>query len=106
MNEGTTTKGATMKIVLEHAPNPDITDGGYWEPCDCPYRQVIELQSLQGAQMVLLGWIRSHGLGGGNMTKECGVVYDDGKAVARVSYSGRVWTPHDWGHPDRKEIAV
>jgi len=95
-----------MKIVLEHAPNPDIRDGGYWEPCDCPERQELEVGDLSVAVMVMRGWIRRYGLGGGNMTRECGTVYDSGKAIARVSYNGRVWTPHDYDDPRRKEIDV
>jgi len=95
-----------MKIILEHAPNSDITDGGYWQPCNCPERQELEAGDLATAVLVMRGWIRHNGLGGGNMTHECGTVYDDGKAIARVSYNGRVWTPFEYGDSRHVEIEI
>lgn len=34
--------------------------------------------------------------GEGNSTFPCGVIERDGRAVARVSYNGRVWANREW----------
>jgi len=87
------------KIILEHDQNPDIGISGYWEePKDEP-RKVIEFIGLSEAPKIFRGWIQYNGLGGGNLTRESGMVYslESGEAVAQVSFNGRLWTPEGWG---------
>jgi len=78
-----------MKIILEHGANGDI-DGGYWETPKDPCRKEVEIADLKTAPTVFRGWIEYNGLGGGNLTKESGLVFENGKAIARVNYNGRV----------------
>lgn len=95
-----------MKIKLWHARNVDLADmGGYRQTPAAPKRQTVEVGSLRYASNALREWVRANGLGGGNMDKHAGEVFEGEKLVAIVSYNGRVWTPEtDW--KARKEIEV
>ena len=95
-----------MKLTLEHAPNPDISGGGYWQPCSAPLRKIVDVSDLHVAVMMFKAWRDLNGLGGGNMTRDCGTVKDNGKPIARISYNGRVWTPFPYGHAHHEEIVL
>ena len=100
-----------MKMILEHGPNVDLMYGqgngtGYWTPPNCPKRQEVEVGDLAFASTAMLVWFREHGLGCGNTTWECGTVYEGGKAIARVSPNGRVWTPFPYDDPRYAEIKI
>ena len=91
-----------MKLTLWHCKNPDLMYGqgngtGYRnEPTD-PCRLTVEVDGFVQARQTMLAWIERNGLGGGNLRIGCGYVFVDGRIVARVSYNGRIWTPHeDW----------
>jgi hypothetical protein len=99
-----------MKLILEYAPNPDLMNGqgngsGFWgSPVDFP-KQAPEVKSLKDAQKKFVAWRERNQLGGGNMARHTGEVYDDKKkCIARISYNGRVWTPGEW--PNCKEIKI
>ena len=94
-----------MKLILEHGTNVDLMHGqgdgtGYWTPPRCPEHQEVDVPDLKSASVRFRMWIAETGLGGGNMTKESGKVFDGDQVVARVSYNGRVWDAED------KEILV
>ena len=91
-----------MELILHHSKNPDLMYGqgngtGYWaEPID-PRRMVIEVDDFFQASIEMRDWVARNQLGGGNMAKDCGDVILDNRIVARISYNGKVWTPHkDW----------
>ena len=105
MSETYTTKGVEMRVILEHGANPDI-DGGYWDETIDKKHTAKTVGTLSDARAAFIAWRDRNGLGGGNMTKECGTVYEGKKAIAKISFNGRVWTPFEYGHPDHKEIAV
>lgn len=76
-----------MKIALEAVPNIDFTNDD---------RRValhtVEVKTIAEAQTVMNNFIVDNGLGGGNFTKNTGMVYDDnGEHVATISYNLRVW---------------
>ena len=77
---------------------------GYWSDPVGPPRTVVECDTLKECSAALVAWRDRNGLGSGNMARDCGNVKRDGKVIARVSYNGRIWTPHDFGHPLKKEI--
>ena len=91
---------AQMTIVLAHARNPDI-DGGYWDGApDCPKKQIVAVGSLEEASRALTEWTGKHGLGGGNMARDCGKVMHGRKEIARISYNGRAWQPGVFPTPE------
>lgn len=97
-----------MKITLHHVKNVDLTNGqgngtGYWDyPVD-PARTTKVVSSLREASDALMAWVRRNRLGGGNLARDCGLVRDGKKVLARVSYNGRVWEP---GEGSTKEIVL
>ena len=100
-----------MKIILEHGQNVDLmweqgNGSGYHEEPDDPEYLEVTVNDLKEASTVYRTWINSNGLGMGNITAESGKVMDKHECIARVSYNGRVWTPHPYGHPDWKEIPI
>ena len=100
-----------MKMILDDGPNVDLMYGqgngtGYWVNPHCPKQQEVEVADLPTAALAFRAWIDKHGLGSGNITPECGTVYDGGKAIARVSYNGRAWTPFPYGDPRYAEIKI
>ena len=58
----------------------------------------VEVRDPPCAVRVYLGWIRQHGLGGGNAGD--GVVTVDGEPLARISYNGRLWRPGPYRSKD------
>ncbi len=59
----------------------------------------VAVRDAPCAVRVYLGWIREHGLGGGNAGD--GQVTVDGQPLARISYNGRMWRPGPWRKDDR-----
>ena len=80
-----------MKIVLEHGPNVDIRDGGYWENPKDKRHTEKHVNNLQDASIIFRSWINHNGLGAGNMTRNSGKVFDGFKCIGRISYNGRTW---------------
>jgi hypothetical protein len=93
-----------LTVKLDHAPNPDIRSGGYWEDVPPAGAKIVEVKSLAEASNVCQDFIEKYGLGGGNWTG--GEVRADGIVIAQISYNGRCWTPAPWGSPDHKEITI
>lgn len=97
-----------MILILDHTPNPDLMNGqgngsGYWGSPAASQKMAVVVKSLKDAQRKFCAWRDHNELGGGNMTKNTGKVFDaKKKCIARISYNGRVWTPEDW--PNCKEI--
>lgn len=91
-----------MEMILEHAKNPDIDGGGYWQDPVSPKLTRVPVASLKEASEKLRAWVTLNGLGGGNITKRCGLVMAHSTKVARVSYNGRVWDATN----ETKEIAI
>lgn len=80
-----------MTLLLEHGPNPDIP-GGYWNGIpSTPETQTVEVENLAEGRKTLREWIESHDLGAGNMTRNCGKIYNQNVLVGRFSYNGRLW---------------
>ena len=79
-----------LTFAFEAVPNPDFPDG---------HRATVRLRlrmvaasDLKDASAKFRGLIVQHDLGGGNLTKRAGCVYDEaGQQVARISFNGRVW---------------
>lgn len=78
-----------MKVKLAHAPNPDISGGGYWGGKPSVKTQWVTVKDFAEASTVCRTFINRYALGGGNWTG--GQVKDGSKVIARVSYNGRVW---------------
>lgn len=93
-----------MKLILQHARNPDISDGGYWVSAVDPKFMAVPVVDLRAARAAFVDWRARNGLGGGNMTKRCGDVVLEGVVVAHFSYNGRCWTPGDF--PNCTEISI
>lgn len=93
-----------MLVTLSHEYNPDLEDkGGYWsDPVDPKEPREVAVNSLQEASKVCRDYIERNQLGSGNWTG--GMVSEDGKQVARISYNGRIWPPGDW-RPGMKPLA-
>jgi hypothetical protein len=83
----TTLKGK-CRVILSHASNPDI-EGGYWGSRPDKGEISEPVKTLAEASKVCRRYITENDLGGGNWTG--GKVVCNGKAVARVSYNGKVW---------------
>lgn len=92
-----------MDVLLSHVRNPDIP-GGYWSDAAVriPSSKRRAVKDLLEAVHVVLWFIDRNGLGGGNWSG--GEVRRDGVVIARVSYNGRVWTPHPFESPEHREI--
>lgn len=84
-------------LILHHVKNPDV-DHGYWPGYapSCPKSQTVAVDSLEDASQKLTAWIDTHELGSGNLARDCGHVFEDGKQIARISYNGRAWKPGVW----------
>ena len=79
-----------LTFAFEAVPNPDFRDG-HRATVRLPLRMVAACD-LKDASTKYRGLIAQHDLGGGNITKQAGCVYDEvGQQVARISYNGRVW---------------
>lgn len=92
-----------LYVILEHGPNPDF-DGGYHAEPRQPRVVERKVETLVEAREVFIKWRDWNQLGGGNMTRRSGSVYDGVDVIARISYNGRVWTPEEW--PACKEIKL
>ena len=80
-----------MKLIMQHAPNPDIR-GGYWQDTDAPKNQMVEVATVKNAIKIFRDWIEINGFGSGNLTRKSGEVWADKKTlVGRISYNGRFW---------------
>lgn len=93
-------------LVLSHVRNCDIRSGGYWEEPTDPKKMVVGADTLVEARALFEAWRDRNGLGGGNMSRNCGDVREGRKVIARFSYNGRLWTPAEFGTPEHKEINV
>jgi len=97
-----------MKVVLLHAPNPDI-DGGYWSDVPRPIvhnggfpkGEMAPVKSYAEASSVCQAYIRKYDLGGGNWAG--GDIWIGAKHVGYVSFNGRVWESRTW---PSKEITL
>ncbi len=62
------------------------------------------VETLSDARDVFLKWIAANAFGSSDLSRNAGLVTDNGRKVARVSYNGRIWTPEKW--PTCKEIVL
>lgn len=85
-----------MNVIIKHAPNPDIKNGGYWDGKPDINNVAVMVRSYAEASNVCRAFIEKTGLGGGNWIG--GQIFNGGKRVARVSFNGRIW------NNDGKEI--
>jgi hypothetical protein len=84
---------SALFVTLEAVPNYDFSPGGH-EASLRVRAQKQRVADLADASRVVQLFIREHELGGGNWSG--GLVTDaSGKAVGRVSYNGRVWSPDE-----------
>jgi hypothetical protein len=95
-------------VILHHVKNVDIAHdsrAGYWQPPVDPKRlKLTDQPDLQTARAGFEAWRNRNGLGGGNMARDCGEVYDStGVLVGQFSYNGRLWEPGEW---PTKEITI
>lgn len=82
-----------MNVITKHCRNPDII-GGYWQPPVNTGRAIpVHIENLDHASNICREYIERNGLGGGNWSG--GDVYDNGKAIAYVSFNGRTWPPRE-----------
>lgn len=77
-----------MKLTLCSVGNPDF--GQYAPPSP---RIIAEVASFEEASHQVRAYIAAHDLGGGNWSRQSGILRDRGKVVGCVSYNGRVWPP-------------
>lgn len=85
---------STHNVVLEHAPNGDLYDHnppGYWQRPTDPQKMIVACNGIADAVNIFKKWRDNNGLGGGNMTKNSGMIHSFYGLVARISYNGRVW---------------
>lgn len=82
-----------MELKIKHAPNPDIR-GGYWSAIKRPNNVVFQVASLEEASEKCREFISAYDIGGGNWCG--GVVRDNAKKVAVISYNGRIWTEGEY----------
>lgn len=75
-----------LTVQLRGYGNPD-----YAQYSDVAPKQTAEIGSLAEGVAACRAYIAHWDLGGGNWGTQSGVVKQDGKAIARVSYNGRVW---------------
>ncbi len=83
-------KVSGYEVELSAVPNPDYAHDSTRKEGKikiAPYR--VKIDDIPGARAIVLKFIEDNDLGGGNFTG--GVIYKDGKAVAHVSYNGRIW---------------
>jgi hypothetical protein len=62
----------------------------------------VYVDSLADARDVFLKFIAAGNLGASELSRNAGLVTENGDAIARISYNGRVWTPEPY--PKCKEI--
>jgi hypothetical protein len=69
-------------------------------------RTEINVESLQEARSAFLRFIDTNGYGSSDLSRHAGRVTHNGKAVAIVSYNGRVWEPEGYWTAKSKEIVI
>lgn len=80
----------TMKLILQHASNPDI-HGGYWDSPVDPKRMTKQVETLTEARHEFNAWVDRNRLGGGNLTRQAGHLFDGRTLLGRFSFNGRFW---------------
>lgn len=75
-----------ITITLRAYGNPDFR-----QYADIAPARLARVNSLSDAVKAARDYISSHNLGGGNWGAKSGVVFSGKKAIARVSYNGRLW---------------
>jgi len=94
-----------MQVRLEAQSNPDFGPGTHQRMVRIkPY--TVEVDSLEEASRVVEKFIEDNDLGGGNFN--FGIVTDNGKEIAWVSYNRKVWAtnPYTTKSSDAKEIII
>jgi len=89
-----------MIVLLKSCGNPDYGQHPNKELFGVGKRWVT-IASFKEASEVCSKYITDNELGSGNWAG--GVIVENGNAIARVSYNGRVWEGGEY-HPDAKEI--
>lgn len=96
-------RGSSGYEVLIHAvPNPDFGPGTYESLVEIP-RRWVRVRSLAEARERVLGFIAEFNLGSGNWIG--GQVRQGGRAIARVSYNGRIWQTDEAGRQTGHELS-
>lgn len=82
-----------MKLILQHGSNIDVR-GGYWETPVDPKLTAQTVTTIAEGRAAFVAWRERNHLGGGNMTKRSGELWQDAKTLlGRFSYNGRFWNP-------------
>lgn len=89
-----------FQVVLSSVGNPDM--GQYHRHGVASPTVIVSGQTLADLVKAHDAYVAIYNLGGGNCPTYR--VFRKDVEVATISYNGRCWTPHEWGHPDRKEI--
>ena len=79
-----------LTFAFQAVPNPDF-QSGHRATLRLPF-QMVPASDLKDASARFRELIVEHDVGGGNLTKLAGRVFDErGRQIARISYNGRVW---------------
>lgn len=89
------------KVKLSSVGNPDFGQNPNARKYGAEKNKFVACESFKQASELCIQFIRDNELGGGNWSG--GLITESGKAVARVSYNGRVWEGSAYGG---KEIEI
>ena len=93
-----------MIVVLESVGNPDFGQDPDRPMWGCTPNHAKVVKTFKEASEACVKFIDDNELGGGNWSG--GLIKKNGKAIANVSYNGRVWEGTTGWTPDTKEIKI
>ena len=91
------TRKNVMLVKLEAVPNPDFSVHDHAGRVRVPVHH-HQVHNFVTASRICMKYIKMHDLGHGNWAG--GQIYENGVAVAHVSYNGRIW----WGKEDAPTV--
>jgi hypothetical protein len=94
-----TTPNGLYVVTLASVGNPDFGQTPSRSVPGVP-RYTVRIATLRAARKVCRLYIDHHDLGGGNWSGGKVTRVGSRKAIAQVSYNGRVWEPGQWPTPE------